>query len=263
MKKIYSIFAITVLLISFTACSYLKDPYIIYKDAIEKIRSLDSLEMDTNVQASLNIKEATCLLDMNMNMKCIELLNENPTVLLKMDNKMLDNHYFTNYYYSDGIKYIDTQKEKIKSRIHESEIKLLVQLNAGLLTIPKDEFIDIDAKKDGENTIITYRVDGSKTYGKSLDYVFRHLGVKNAFFGADICIEDASGTITIDKEGYITKHDIRIKMKITMFGVKNEQKEADEDFALLFQIEGSYVNPGHQPVIVLPGDFGSYTEVDE
>ena len=111
---------------------------------------------------------------------------------------------------------------------------------------------DIQAKKDGDTTILTFSADPAKMDSYMKEMMESMGGVMQGMDTAQFTIKTVEGDLTLNKEGYYTNMKMTMDMDMTMQG---------ETIGLKMEMTAEVHDPGKTVEVTLP-DTEGYQEID-
>lgn len=256
MKKRIVFLLSLLMVLSLMGCSKSKeteksvDPAIMYEDAAKKMADLKDMDAKANLKMTMSQGEETMDMSMDMDIKMTGAGTDDMKYLADTKLTMFGMDLDMKMFYTDGYYYIETFGQKMKYAMDYSD--MLDKVNESTMqTGDLSKYMkDIKATKEGDKTIVTFKLDGEKM----TEYI------KNMLedLGTDIDSGSYSGIegnveTTINKEGYFSA----VKMSLVLdMDVEGQAMKMNIDMDMVYR------NPG-KPVeaIELP-DVGGYTEVD-
>ncbi|WP_124067880.1 DUF6612 family protein [Clostridium sp. E02] len=249
MKKYIMILMAVVTALSVTACKGPKDPKLIYDDALKKTSELSDIEADSLTNLTMSQGEEKSEIKMDLKLKMTDVNSDAMKYLAEGTTSVMGQDLAISMYYENGYYYTDTMGQKIKYAMDIEELMKKVRQSVDGGNMDSSYMSDLSNKKDGDNYVFTYTLDGDKlsTYVNNL---ISQLGTEVEGISYDI--KDASGEATINKEGYFSKQKMKMTMDMTVQG---------ETISMIIDSDINYVNPGQSLEITAP-NLDGYTEID-
>lgn len=222
----------------------------LYETAVEKYSAMK--DMDATGSTNMKITAGEVSIDMKVDMKMIgtDITSpDNMKYYIKETGDVLGQSIDMDIYYEDGYMYMNMQDTKVKSALKIEDFMKQYQTGTDVSAIKYDFMKEVKAKKDGDNTILTFELDENKIG----DYTKDAMGqMGDVTEDLNYKFTKASGETTINKDGYIVGMKIVMAFSMTVEG-QNATMEMDMDL--------TYNNPG-QPVEMPAFDTEGYTETD-
>lgn len=246
MKKILCAVLAAVLVLSAAACAP-ADPKALYKEAVEKTGKLESIDMNLKYTMDMSDGEESITITTTSDIK-LDQSAEQPKMAMDMSMELPGQGAISlQMYFADGYLYMNSNGQKVKQAATEEDA-LSGAAGMAVEEIEEKAFKDLKMEtKDGVTTI-NFTADGVQM----TDYIQTLLSSSQAVASAEgLVIEDVTGTITVNKDKYITGMTMDIPLTMTVSG---------QALTCRMSLEMSYENPG-QPVNVTFPDFSDYTEI--
>lgn len=257
-KKLAALLLAAAVGVSAAGCAK-KDPETIYKEAVEKANQANSMDTSVNMSMAMTMGEESLDMDIAMDMKMSGLKEGGLKYSMEGSVGLMDQSVDMKQYYADGYQYVDMMGMKVKQAVELDQImeqarSLAEGGNMGL------EYIEnLTAEKDGDSTILSYTVNGEKITELTQEYMGSMMEAVGAsgqdmealFEGLDFTINSASGTMTVNKEGYASAYQMDMDMDVSAEG---------ESVNLVIGAEYVVNNPGKEVEVTIP-DTSDYTEI--
>ncbi len=225
-------------------------PEEIYKEAMEKNASLESMDVDMVMNMNMTMGEQA--MDMKMDMKMQSAGKGEDTKLLMTSTTEADGQSIEmTMFYADGYYYMDAMGQKIKYLMDASEIAAQTEAQTAGVELEVEWLTDLTVEDQGEDKLLKFVGDPDKMH----DYVqdtLANSGSANGLEGMDLTVNEISGEYLIGADGYYK--DAKIKMDLTLSADGQEAK-------MVMDIDMTYNNPGQPVEVTIPSTDG-YTEVD-
>lgn len=263
-SRIFVVFLSILLLFSVAACKStqkeseketdqkesIEDAKKIFQNAVDKTNALDSIDMDYNMEINLAQKEETLDIKISMNTKAIDIhsdaLQHSAKALTSISGQKPAS---SSIYYKDGYYYIELSGQKFKYALDAAEMVKQIKTTSNV-SISADNLKTLEAKKDGENILLTFDTEPSLMN----DYVKNILHpMEGIIDSTGLTINKISGTYLITPEGYCKKTDIHLVMSMNM-----ENSSIDMDMLLSTDIHST----GSDVTITFPEALDSYQEIE-
>lgn len=105
--------------------------------------------------------------------------------------------------------------------------------------------------KEGDSTILTFTADPEKM-NAYLSEVMGSMSGMGTMDGMEMTFKEASGTYTVNKDGFYTDMTMKMSVDMAMEG---------ESISMVLDLTGKVNNPGQDVTVELP-DTEGYTEVE-
>lgn len=226
------------------------DPATIYEEASKKTSELKDMAGKASIKMKMSQNDQDMDITMDMDMKITDSNTKDMKYLCDAKMSMLGMDLDMTMFYTDGYYYVDTFGQKMKCAMDYSE--MLEKANG--TTIKTDELAkymkDIKSKKDGDNTIITFQLDGEKMTQFIQDMM---TGFGTATEGETFSGIDGNIEATINKDGYFSA----VKMNLVL-----DMEIEGESGKMNMEMDMTYDNPGKSVEDIEIPDLAGYTEVD-
>ncbi len=253
MKKFMSVLLTAILVLCLAGCGgEKKDVKTILNDAMQKAQ--ESADMDLTIDMDMDMTAAgeSMAMEMQMDVK----VQDNNKETMKMEMPMSLNmpgqgvSMDMNLYYADGYYYMDMMGMKIKTPMDLAEIQKSLEGSTGMVNIGIEGMKELEMEeKDG-----TYIINFVGDTEKMADYMDSVMTTMESMYGiedSDVKLEEMKGTITVNKEGYITEQNVEMTMTMV---VEGEETECS------LVMNAVYNNPGEAVTVELP-DLSEYEEM--
>ena len=252
MKKVLALLLSAAMVLSMAGCGGGKDARTIYDEASKKTSELKDMDLTTNVAMTMSQGDQTIDVTTAMDIQMTGVNTEDMRYLATGKTTMAGQDIDMSMYYEGGYYYMETMGQKIKYAMDMDQIMKQVKQYTENGALEAEYMKDIQAKKEGDNTILTFSVDPAKmdTYLKD---VMESMG--QAMPGMDatqITIKSADGDLTVNKQGYYTAMNMVMDMEMTMQG---------ETIGLKMEMAATINEPGKTVEVTLPSTEG-YQEID-
>lgn len=256
MKKIISLLTVCLMVLSMAACDASKagnvteNPYETYKAAIEKVSGADSMHvnMDMLLSMSYDMGGVNGNMDMNIGMEMKAAMKDNAVdeAEYKMSMEFATQKMEVNAYMADGFVYAESDGQKTKEAIETADSNLIgmEDLSGDILGDLKDAIISEEAKKDGSDTVITLKIDGTKVVGGFVEGFMEGMGESLG----EMDLKEIVVTAKIDKDDTIKSVSLEFPLDVSSSGMEMEAS---------CKIDMEYVQIGGVE-ITAPADLDSY-----
>ncbi len=213
------------------------------------------LSMDTNMQMSM---QANNLLNpdlMKMNMDAVMTMGKvvdksgGPGAVQELDLTGVPITY--NYYYENGMYYIDMMGSKVKYPMPLAEAMKAIRSNTELMDTGLEYMHNLTLRTEGENRILSYTLDTAQM-NELVQKVLTMSGMAQMTQteGVELTYREISGEYTIRPDGYYT--NAKMSMVADM-QVQGQEMTMDIDLNV------ELINPG-QPVEVKTPNLAEYQD---
>lgn len=221
-----------------------------YLAAQEKNNALDSMDTDVNYVMSMSAEGVTIDAKMNLNMKMKNVTDGNLQFVANGSMSMFGTEIPVNMFYTDGYYYMDMMGMKAKQAMPMEEA---IAEASGNTEIDTSMMRDMQMRKEGENTILTYTVDAAVMN----DYLENILGSNTALSSSQAQISfkiySSNGEAVINKDGYYTSQKVYMDMDMTMIDMSVGEAETVN---LKMDISINVNNPGQPVDFAVPSTEG-------
>lgn len=244
-----------VMLAALTACGSSKSAEEILNEASAKSSAMTEMDMTMDMDFTMAQGDQSMEMILTMDMKGSSLDTEamiysadsNVNVTVGEVNQTID----SSTYFKDGYIYTDTLGQKIKYPMDLAAMMETVK-GANLASgIQADDMLELSAKKDGDNQIITFVADPVKLSNTMQEAMGLMQGQLGPAGDMEIDLTKTEGTFVVNKDGDFTNMDMIMEYEITLMGTSIS---LEGDLALVIN------NPG-QPVEVIIPDTEGFQEV--
>ncbi|MCI8296467.1 MAG: hypothetical protein HFG22_11450 [Lachnospiraceae bacterium] len=252
MKKVSAVLLAMAMVLSLASCGSKQDPKEIYDAAVKKSQELTSMDVDYEMDMVMSQGDDKMDVSTSMNMKMDGLNTEGMRYLAEGTTTTMGQTVDTTMYYADGYCYMEAMGQKMKYAMDLDKMVEQIKSSTGGGSMDSSYLSDIQAKKDGDDQILTYTADASKM-DAYVQEVFGAMGdMGDQLEGLSYTIKEVSGESVVNKDGYVTSGKVRMVMDMTMAG---ETISMEADTTVI------YHNPG-QTVEVAEPSLDGYTEID-
>lgn len=261
MKKLVSFMLMVMMVLSLGACGAKKDPATLYTEAMEKTATLTDMEMQANVDMTMELLGMSMNMKTSVDMKGQDLTAENPLLDMKMKTSVFGQEVDMQTWYSDGYYYVDMMDTKAKVEMPLEEVMKQAEGGATSETISKEAFKEITATKEDKNTVITYVADGAQMSEQIKKSMSALEDMQIDLDEISMTVEDVTGTVTVNPEGYVIAQTMETVINMTM-GEIAEGVDGGE-MTMKMKMDSTYTNPGQPVTVTLPEDLDTYMEIDK
>lgn len=234
MKKMIKTAAVimsTIMVFSMTACAKKADPKEVFDAAVKKNSELTSLDMDTTMKMTMTQGEETMDITVDMNMKMSNMNEDSMQYLADTKTSLMG--------------------QKIKYPMDLTELMESVKQSTESTNLQSEQMKEITMAKEGDSTILTFTADPEKM-NAYLSEVMGSMSGMGTMDGMEMTFKEASGTYTVNKDGFYTDMTMKMSVDMAMEG---------ESISMVLDLTGKVNNPGQDVTVELP-DTDGYTEVE-
>lgn len=233
------------------------DPAAVYLAAQQKNNALDSMDMNADYLISMSAEGMTIDMGMNLNLKMKGVKNGNLQFVSSGSMNMLGTNIPISMFYTDGYYYIDMMGEKQKQAMPMDEALAEASGNVDVSASDLSMMQDLQMRRDGENTIITYTMNAADMSG----YLNAMMGESMSTAGMNLSynIKSANGEAVINKDGYYTAQKVFVDMDMVMADPESGQTES---LGCRMDINMTVNNPGQPVDFTIPSTEG-YEDITE
>lgn len=248
-----AIIAVSALLaMSMAGCAKKKDPKELYTEAIKKNQELSSMDMSSVVKMTMSQGEETIDVDVDMDIQMADVNTDKMKYVAKGSTSLMGQSIETSMFYTDGYYYMDMMGQKMKYAMDMDKLMEQVKQTTDNGNLNVEYMKDIQAKKDGDTTILTFSADPAKMDSYMKEMMESMGGVMQGMDTAQFTIKTVEGDLTLNKEGYYTNMKMTMDMDMTMQG---------ETIGLKMEMTAEVHDPGKTVEVTLP-DTEGYQEID-
>lgn len=158
-----AIIAVSALLaMSMAGCAKKKDPKELYTEAIKKNQELSSMDMSSVVKMTMSQGEETIDVDVDMDIQMADVNTDKMKYVAKGSTSLMGQSIETSMFYTDGYYYMDMMGQKMKYAMDMDKLMEQVKQTTDNGNLNVEYMKDIQAKKDGDTTILTFSADPAK-----------------------------------------------------------------------------------------------------
>lgn len=242
----------TIMVFSMTACAKKEDPKAVFDAAVKKNSELTSVDMDTTMKMTMAQSEESMDISVDMNMKMSNLNDESMQYLAETKTSTMGQSMDATIFYTDGYYYMDGMGQKIKYPMDLTEIMESVKQSTDSTNLTSDQMKEITIQKEGDNTILSFTGDPEKMNSYVDEIMSSMSGVASGMEDVEMTFKEASGTYTVNKDGYYTDMTMNMTVDMTMQG---------ETISMVLEMNGKVNNPGQEVTVELP-DTADFIEVE-
>ena len=152
-----AIIAVSALLaMSMAGCAKKKDPKELYTEAIKKNQELSSMDMSSVVKMTMSQGEETIDVDVDMDIQMADVNTDKMKYVAKGSTSLMGQSIETSMFYTDGYYYMDMMGQKMKYAMDMDKLMEQVKQTTDNGNLNVEYMKDIQAKKDGDTTILTF-----------------------------------------------------------------------------------------------------------
>lgn len=221
-----------------------------YLAAQEKNSALDSMDTDVNYVMSVSTQGVTIDAKMNLNMKMKNVTGENIQFVTNGSMTMLGTEIPVNMFYTDGYFYMDMMGTKAKQAMPMDKA---IAEASGNTEIDTSLMRDMQMRKEGENTILTYTVDAAVMNGYMESILGSNPALSNSQAQISYNIRSSNGEAVINKDGYYTSQKVYVDMDMTMVDMSVGEAET---INMKMDMTMTINNPGQPVDFAIPSTEG-------
>lgn len=244
------------MILSLVGCSNNKetkkslDPATIYEDAAKKMADLKDMDGTATMKMVMSQGEETMDISMDMDIKMTGINTKDMKYLCDTKMSMLGVDLDMKMFYTDGYYYIESLGQKMKYPMDYSAMLDKVNESTMQTTDLSKYMKEIKATQEGNNTIVTFKLDGEKMKEYIQD-IMSDLGTgidSSLYSGIEGNVET-----TINKDGYFSS----VKMDLVLdMNIEGQAMKMNMDMDMV------YNNPGKAVKAIELPDLEGYTEID-
>lgn len=229
-----------------------KDPKALYTEAVKKNQELSGMDMSSVVKMTMTQGEESIDVSVDMNFQMADINTDKMKYVASGTTSLMGESIETSMFYTDGYYYMDMMGQKMKYAMDMDQLMEQVKQTTENGNLNVEYMKDIQAKKDGDNTILTFTTDPAKMD----EYVKEVMGSMGSTMPgmdqADFTINVVDGELTVNKEGYYTNMKMNMDMEVSVMG---------ETMGLKMEMTADIHDPGKTVEVTLP-DTEGYQEID-
>lgn len=226
------------------------DPETIYEDAAKKTADLKDMDGTATMKMVMSQGEETMDISMNMDIKMTGINTEDMKYICDTKMSMLGTDLDMKMFYTDGYYYIESLGQKMKYPMDYSAMLDKVNESTMQATDLSKYMKEIKATQEGDNTVVTFQLDGEKMKEYIKD-IMSDLGTgidSGLYSGIEGNVET-----TINKDGYFS--DVKMSLVLDM-NIEGQAMKMNMDMDMV------YNNPGKAVKAIELPDLEGYTEID-
>lgn len=229
----------------------------LYQTAQAKHATLDCMEADTSYVMDMAMQGINMKIGMDMNVKMTGVRSENLRYVMNGTMEMFGATFPVTIFYKDGWYYADMMEMKIKQPMDTATAIANVNENTGAMEVNLAMMRNMKAAQNGANTVLTYEV--------AEDILNSYMQVALAQTGttadgvSSYKINSASGSMTIDPNGYFIQDQTLMDMEMTIL---DSATGTLSDVKYVMDVTCDYKNPGQTFTLAFPSTEG-YTDVTQ
>ena len=226
-------------------------PMQLYSGAYEKTQNAKSMDFDMEMDIEMTAQGETMNVSTVGNSKMDISDAEAPKMSAAMTMAIpLQGEVEMNMTFVDGYFYMDTMGQKIKSKADLSLAQKMMGNNNSVQLLNPNDLMDIKAKKDGENTILTFTCKTDATNDLLNNMLAGSLGATG---GSSFTYKKFEGYMVVDKDGMV---------KDSSFQAEADMTVSQQTMSMNMEMKLTINSIGEPVTIAKPADADSYTEVD-
>lgn len=260
-KKLLSLSLALVTLVVFTACGGGKGKVDEaaagkFDEAVSKTMALTSV--DLSLDAEIMVKQGSQ--DVTMTMGAIRQANfkdtKKPEERVSLTVEGGGQNQKIDMYFKDGMLYMAMSGQKFKAKVDYTKVAGIMEEgtnNVGGFDFKSDTMQSLSVKEDGDNSVYEFAIDpkSDKAIAEVKESMLASLNEQ--FAGSELEVTDFKGTVTVNKDGYMTEQVMTLVMKVKVQG-----QSADMNMSMNVKFN----NPGQDVNVTALTGLNSYTEVD-
>lgn len=250
--KALAVMMAAVMILPMSACGKKEDPKAVFDAAVKKNAEMTDMDVTSSVKLAFTQGEETVDMTTDMKIKTNQLNTDKMQYMASMDMNIAGQSVSTEMFYADGFYYMDMAGQKIKYPMDLDKIMETVKQSTDTMNMSSADMKEITLKADGDNKVLTYTADPEKMNTVVSDLMAGMSSQMGAAGDLNMTFKEASGTYTVNKDGYYTA----MTMKVTF-----DMDIAGETASVVMDLTGTVNNPGQAVEITLP-DTADYTEID-
>lgn len=227
------------------------DPAAVYLAAQQKNNTLDSMDTNADYVISMSAEGVTMDMGMNLNLKMKGVRSGNIQFVASGNMSMLGSTMPVNMFYTDGYYYMDMMGEKQKMAMPMDEALSEAAGNMDVNSSDLSMMQNLQMRKEGENTIITYEANPESMNQYMNSMVGDSLAASG--YNTSYNIKSSSGEVVINKDGYYTAQKMHLDMDMVMTDPSSGQTM---NFGCKMDVNMTINNPGQPVDFAIPSTEG-------
>lgn len=230
----------------------------VYKAAQAKNNELDSMDTDVSYWIEMDMDGTVMDMGMDMNMKIRGAKTGDLEFVADGSMSMFGTDTPIQMFYTDGVYYMDMLGMKISQSMPMEEALEAANSNFDTMSdVDENVMRNLSMRIEGEDTILTYDVNVNYM-NELLGDVMGAMPTEENGLKITYEINESSGEIVIDKNGYYTSQTMAMDMDMVMTNAESgETMTVGYSMDILMNIN----NPGQEVTFVFPSTEG-YTDMD-
>ncbi|MBQ8802643.1 MAG: hypothetical protein IJZ53_03270 [Tyzzerella sp.] len=259
MKKFISILLSVMLVLAMVGCGggetkekdEPKDPKVLLEEATEKMQGIEAMDFSMLMDMNMEMAGEEIAMEMEMGVQVQDQGKETMKMAMPMTMKMPSQGVTMemNMYYTEGYYYMDMLGMKMKTPMDVAEMMEGVEEGTSAADISTEGMTELELEEKEDSYVISFVGDTEKMLAYS-EAAMASMQSMSGLEGAEVTLDEIKGTITIDKEGYITEQVVDMAMTMTVEG---------EAVATTMTMTLTYNSIGEDVVVELP-DLTEYQE---
>ena len=254
LKKFFCFFLLITLSLYLVGCSASSketDPKKVLENAQKKNSEMTSSDLTMKLDMDIDAAGQAFAVGMELNCKTTGGTDATQMAMTGTINSM-GVSLPLEMYYKDNYMYLNLMNQKMKQEIPLDSIQNQVIPSTETFSLSADDYKTINMTENGSDQIITFTADGEKM----TDFVNTILSSLKYQLGGDVTysMQNITGSITINSDGYLTEETIKMPMTITV----PEVGDMNMDMTCTMTVH----NPGKDEVTIEFPDFSDYVESD-
>ncbi len=249
MKKLVAILCAACITLFVSACEVSLTPEELYEKAAGNVEDSLLYDVDTNMSIEVAFTGGTMEVGSNLNIKVDLTDAENPKIASSGTVTMpLVGEVQVDQIFADGVMYSNVAGQKTKSNVdYQTALDLIQSGDVSDSFVPSEDFLEITAEKDGDNTVLHFNCKTDETNSFVQDALGEAMGEDTQY-----SFEEISGTVVVDKDEMPVSVLVRIKATMEQEG---------QTFQINAEIEEIFHSIGQPLEITAPADAASYADV--
>lgn len=189
-----------------------------YLAAEKKFGELNALDADMDAYMAMEVAGETVDMGMDVSIKMKNIQDDDIQFLVDGSISTMGEDMPFTCFYADDYLYTESADTKIKMEMPMGEIlQAARELSEGMdmENASLDMITDMEVHEDGENTVITYRIDTAKM-NDLLNELLTMAVMPEENSDMTWHVNSADGEDVIDKNGYYTKQSAYVDMSLTV-----------------------------------------------
>lgn len=215
----------------------------ILNDAANKTQRLSSMESRTSLDLDMSLGTEQINMSTVINIKAQDIGKSSMKYIMSTYVDMMGQKSNTNAFYTNGYYYADSDGQKSKTEVDQSQIMELLATNTNSDWMDNsDLFKDMKVSEDKKgNKVFTFTCDQEHA-GSVVSEFYDELGLDDG-----VAVNLLNGTVYVNPDGYMTRQSLDMDMNVEV---------DDQTINVSMKMDIIYTDPGKAVTINLPSTAG-------